>query len=54
MAGKKMAFLNAAFFLFGQLSEHLAEMPAQVSIQHFVPTFRDNNNVILALPLRVA
>jgi hypothetical protein len=49
-----MPFFNAAFFLLGQLSEHLAQMPAQISIQYFPSAFRDKNNMVLALPLRVA
>jgi hypothetical protein len=54
MVGQKMPFLDPALFLLGQLSEHLAQMPAQISIQHFAPTFRNKNNMVLALPLRVA
>ena len=54
MVGQKMPFFNAAFFLLGQLSEHLAQMPAQISIQYFPSAFRDKNNMVLALPLRVA
>jgi hypothetical protein len=54
MVSQKMPFLNAAFFLLGQLSEHLAQVPAQVSVQHFAPALRYENNVVLALPLRVA
>src|ERR1035441_1991678 len=54
MVGQKMPFLDAAFFLLGQLSEYLAQMPAQVSIQHFASALGYENNMVLALPLRVA
>ena len=54
IVGQKMPFLNPAFFLLGQLSEHFAQMPAQVSVQHLPCAFGDKNNVLLALPLRVA
>jgi hypothetical protein len=54
MVGQKMPFLNPALFLLGQSSKYLTQMPAQISIQHFAPTFRNENNVVLALPLRVA
>jgi hypothetical protein len=45
MVGQKMPFLDPAFLLRGQISEHLAQMTAQISIQHFAPAFRDQNNV---------
>jgi hypothetical protein len=44
-----MPFLNAAIFLLGQLSEHLAQVPAQVSVQHFAPALGYENNVVLGL-----
>jgi hypothetical protein len=49
MVGQKMPFLNATLLLLGQLSEYLAQMPAQVSVQRLASTFRNENNVVLAL-----
>jgi hypothetical protein len=37
VVGQKMPLLDAAFFLLGQLPEHLAQMPPQTSI-HFGAT----------------
>jgi hypothetical protein len=54
MVGQKMPFLDAAFLLLGQPSEHLAQMLAKATVQHFAQTFGNKNNVVLALPLRVA
>jgi hypothetical protein len=47
MVVQKMPLLNAAFFLLGQLSEHLAQMPAQVSIHHLTPAFGYENSMVL-------
>jgi hypothetical protein len=49
-----MLFLNAALLLLGQLAEHLAQMLAQRFVQHFPAAVRDHDNMILALPFRVA
>jgi hypothetical protein len=54
MVGQKMPFLNPALLLLGQFSQHLTQMPAQIPVQHFAPALRDKNNVVLALPFRVA
>jgi hypothetical protein len=54
MIGEKMTFLNAALLLLGQFPEYLAQMSAQVAIKHLPAAFRDKNNVVLALPFRVA
>jgi hypothetical protein len=54
MVGQKMPFLNPTIFLLGTLSQHLAQTHAQLSVQHLAPAFRNENNVALALPLRVA
>lgn len=37
-----------------QPSEHLAQMLAKATVPQFAPTFGDQNNVVVALPLRVA
>jgi hypothetical protein len=50
MIGEKMTFLNAALLLLGQSSKHLAQMLTQIAIKHLPATFRDKNNVVLALP----
>ncbi len=50
MVGQKMAFLDATLFLLGQSSQHVVQMPAQISLQHLAPTFRDKDNVVLAPP----
>jgi len=54
MVGQKMPFLDPTLFLLGQLSEHLAQMSVQISVQHLAPKSRDKYNMVLALPLRVA
>jgi len=54
MVGQEMPFFNEAFFLLGQPSENLAQMPTQVSIEHFAPAFRYEDNVLLAFLLRAA
>jgi hypothetical protein len=54
MVGEKMTFFNAALLLVSQLPEHLAQMLSQISVKHLPATFWDKNNVVLALPFRVA
>jgi hypothetical protein len=54
MVGEEMALFDATFLLFGQLSEHLSQMLPQFSIKHLSAAFRDKNNMVLALPFRVA
>jgi hypothetical protein len=54
MIGEKMTFFNPAFLLLGQSSKHLAQMLAQIAVKHIHPAFRNKNNVVLALPFRVA
>jgi hypothetical protein len=51
---QKMPFLNAAFFLLGQLSEYLPQVLAKASVKHLAAAFGDKNNVVLALPPGVA
>ena len=54
MVGLRIPFLlDVALFLLGQFSEHLAQMPAQRSVQNLPATFRKKNNVVHALPFRV-
>jgi hypothetical protein len=38
----------------GQLVEHLAEMPAQLQIQSLPSTLRNEDDLVFALPHRVA
>jgi len=40
MVGQKMPFLNPTLLLLGKLSEHLAQMPAQISVPHFATALR--------------
>jgi len=54
MVGLKMPFLDAALLLLGQSSEHLAQMLVQASVQHLPAAFRNENDVVPALPFRVA
>jgi hypothetical protein len=54
MVGKQVPFLNAALLLLGQLAKHLAQMLAEAPVQHLSPALRYKNNVVPALPLRVA
>jgi hypothetical protein len=54
MIGEKMTFFNPALLLLGQFPEHLAQMSAQIAIKHLPAAFRGKNNVVLALPFRVA
>jgi hypothetical protein len=54
MVGEKMALFDAALFLFGQLTKHFAQMLPQVAVKHLPAAFGDKDNVVLALPLRVA
>ncbi len=49
----QMAFLNTAFALFGQLSKHRTEMSLQFAIQHLPSVFRDENDMVFAVPLGV-
>jgi hypothetical protein len=54
MVGLKMTFLDPALFLIGQFTEHLSQMVAPALVQNLPASLRDENNVILALPFRVA
>jgi hypothetical protein len=50
----EMTLLDPAFPLFSKFAEDFAQMGAEASVQHLPPTFGDENNVVLALPFRVA
>jgi hypothetical protein len=54
MIGQQMAFFDPTFFLLGQLSKHLLQVLPQVPIKNLPKTLGDKNDVVLALPLRVA
>ncbi len=47
-------FYYLAFLLFRQLPQYLAEMFSDRSKYHFLPSLRDKDNVIFAIPLRMA
>jgi hypothetical protein len=49
-----MTSFDAALLLLGQLPKYLAEMLAKVATKHLPAALGDKNNVVLALPLRVA
>jgi hypothetical protein len=50
----KMPLFNPALSLLGQLLEHFAQMLPKALVQHLPVALRDENNVVLALPFRVA
>ena len=54
LIGHQMPFLNFRFLLKGELAEHFAQMLAQLLIQRLASTFRNEDNMIFALPCRVA
>ena len=54
MVGLEMTFFDPAFFLLGQFAKHFAQMLAEALVQHLPAALRDENNVVLALPFRVA
>jgi hypothetical protein len=54
MIGELMPFQNPALSLLGQLAKHFTQMSSQAPVQHLPATLRDKNNVVLALPFRVA
>jgi hypothetical protein len=47
MIGHEVTFLDARFFLLRQRAKHIAEMPPQLSVEHFASALRYENNVIL-------
>jgi hypothetical protein len=54
MVRQQMAFLDLAFTLLRQIAEHLCQMLAEGFVKHLPAALRDKNNVILAIPFRVA
>ena len=52
--GHQMPFLDLRFLLKRKLAEHFAQMPTQLLIQRLAATFRDEDNMIFAVPSRVA
>ncbi len=48
-----MAFLDTAFALFVQLSQHRTEMSLEFAVQHLPTVLRNENDVVFALPLGV-
>jgi hypothetical protein len=50
----KMPLFNPALSLLGQLLEHFAQMLPKALVQHLPAALRDENNVVFALPYRVA
>src|SRR5262249_41131775 len=54
MIRHQMAFLDPTFLLPRQLPEYLSKMFPQVTIQGFPSALGNENNVVFALPFRVA
>jgi len=54
MIRQQMALLDLAFTLLRQIAEHLCQMLADGFLQHLPAELRNKNNVILAIPFRVA
>lgn len=54
VVGHDMAFLNFALFLFRQSMEQLAQLTTNHSEERFPSIFRDEYDMVFALPLRVA
>ena len=48
--GHQMPLLNFRVLLKRELAEHFAQMPSQLLIQRLSPTFRDEDNMIFAVP----
>src|SRR6266545_6906431 len=54
MVGHEVSLLHAALLLLGERTKDRTEVAAQRSVQDLAPTFRQENDVKLALPFRVA
>ena len=48
-----MPFQDLTFPLLRQLVEHFAKIPTNLAVEHLSPTFRDENDVVLAIPFRM-
>ena len=53
MVDQQMPFFHLALAVLGQTPQHLPEISAQLSVDHFLSGLRDEHDVILACPLRV-
>jgi hypothetical protein len=53
MVRPQMPFFNLALLLLGQPPEDFPQMPPQFLVQSFATTFRDENDMVFALPLRM-
>ncbi|MBS1168245.1 MAG: hypothetical protein H6R00_4270 [Proteobacteria bacterium] len=54
MIGHQVTFFHTAFPVLSQLPEHLPKVRAQSFVKRLPPAFRDENDVIFALPDAVA
>jgi hypothetical protein len=54
VVGLQMPFHDPALLLLGQLVKHFAQILTQIAVQNFPAALGNKNNVILALPFRVA
>jgi hypothetical protein len=54
MIRHQMPLFDPALLLLGQLPKYLSEVPPQLNAQRLPATFRNGNNVVFALALRVA
>ena len=54
MVGHEVAFLYLALLPSGEVSEHLAQMLPQLSVQCLSPALGNEDHMVLALPLGVA
>ena len=50
----QVAFFNSAFLLTGQLTEHFAQVFAQVHVQRAPAALRDEDHVVFAVPFAMA
>jgi hypothetical protein len=48
-----MPFFDSALFLLGQSAEDLAKIPAQLHMRRVPPNFRDEHDVVSAVPFCV-
>jgi hypothetical protein len=49
-----MPFLDLRFLLRRELAEHLTQVLAKLQIQRLPPALRDEDDVVFAVPYRVA
>ena len=53
VVGHQVPLLDAAFLLLRKRPEDRPEVAAQLSVEHLPPAFRNEHDVVLALPLRM-